>query len=346
MGKKVRVIVVGIGEMGVQAVKMMLEKRNPQIVGAIGHKRGVGEDLARMIGLDRDLGVVVSADAKKLYESLEADVVLHFAASTMKDTYDQVKGAIQTGKNVITIAEEASFPWITGKEITEEIDTIAKRKGVSFVGTGVNPGFMFDYLPITITGALKKVSRIHALRVVDFSRYGASVWEHIGVGKSPESFKEGLASGTIMLHVGLEQTVNVIAKAMGWNLDDFTESKEGIVSKSRREAKYGVVEPGTICGFKQVATGYVNGKGVIIQDITGMINPNSGEDGVDVGTYITIDGIPRAKVSIEGELAAQGGWATVARAVNSIPQVLIAQPGVLTVDQLPPSPCLPDIAIY
>jgi len=341
MASKIKVIVVGIGEMGGQAVEMILEKKNLEIVGAVGHRRGVGEDLAKMVGLQRDLGIIVSADAEKIFNTVEADVVLHFSASTMKDTCFQTKGALETGKNVITIAEEASFPWLTGKEVAEEIDKIAREKGVTFVGTGINPGFMFDYFPITVTGALKRVNKIHIVRVVDFSRYGPIVWEHIGVGKHPDSFKDGLDNGDIVLHVGLEQTVNIVAKAMGWDLDDFKELQEGIISKSRRESKYGVVEPGTICGFKQIGTGFMNGKEVIVQDITGSILPNVEEDGVDVGTYIMIDGIPSVKISIEGELAVQGGWGTVARAVNSIPQVISAQPGILTVDQLPPSPCLP-----
>lgn len=341
MASKIKVIVVGIGEMGGQAVEMILEKQNLEIVGAVGHRRGVGEDLAKMVGLKRDLGIIVSADAEKIFNTVEADVVLHFSGSTIKDTYFQTKGALETGKNVITIAEEACFPWLTGKEVAEEIDKIAREKGVTFVGTGINPGFMFDYFPITVTGALKRVNKIHIVRVVDFSRYGPIVWEHIGVGKHPDSFKDGLDNGDIVLHVGLEQTVNIVAKAMGWDLDDFKELQEGIISKSRRESKYGVVETGTICGFKQIATGFINGKEVIVQDITGLILPNVEEDGVGVGTYIMIDGIPSAKISIEGELAVQGGWGTVARAVNSIPQVISAQPGILTVDQLPPSPCLP-----
>ncbi|MBU4242712.1 MAG: NADP-binding protein [Nanoarchaeota archaeon] len=341
MASKTRVILMGIGEMGGQAARLILEKQNFEIVGAIGHKRGVGEDLSKMINIDKKIGVIVSSDAREVYSSVEADIVLHFAASTIKDTFSQVEGALETRKNVITIAEEASFPWLTEIEVAEKIDSLAKEKGVTFVGTGVNPGFMFDYLPITMTGALKKVNKIRVVRVVDFSRYGPAVWEHIGVGKSPESFKEGLSNGDIVLHVGLEQTVNITAKAMGWIIDDFKESQEGLVSKSKRKAKYGMVDPGTMCGFKQIGTGYANGKDVIIQEITGLILPNIGEDGVTVGTYIMIDGEPNVKVSIEGELAEQGGWATVARAVNSIPQVLKAQPGLLTVDQLPPSPCCP-----
>ena len=340
MASKIKVIVVGIGEMGGQAVELILEKQSLEIVGAVEHMKGVGDDLSRIIGLDKDLGIIVSADAERTFDTVKADIVLHFSTSTMKDTYSQVKHALETEKNVITIAEEASFPWLSATEMAEEIEKIAKEKNVSFVGTGVNPGFMFDYLPITMTSALKKVRKIHVVRVVDFSQYGQTVWKHIGVGKSPESFEKGMANGDIVLHVGIEQTVNIVAKAMKWDLDDFRESREGVISKSRRESKYGVVEPGTICGFKQIGTGFMNGEEVIIQDITGLILPNLEEDGVDVGTYIMIDGVPGAKISIEGDLAVQGGWATVARAVNSIPQVINAQPGILTVDQLPPSPCL------
>ena len=343
MEKKIKVIVSGVGEMGGQGVRMILEKRNLELVGAIGNKRGVGEDVAKKIGLDKDTGIIISADADKIYNTVGADIVVNFGCSTVKDAYSQIKGALESGKNVITIAEYASNPWITEKEISEEIDRKAKEKGVTFLGTGINPGFMFDYFPIIITSALKKTSKIHCKRVADFSRYGIGVWEHIGAGKSPEEFKAGIENGEIVLHVGLKETVNLVANAMGWKLDGFNEKKDWMISKSKRETEYGVVQPGTVCGFKQVATGYMKGEVVVIQEIIGIIKPNLEEDGTDVGTSIMIDGVSSStKVSIEGELASQGGWGTVARAVNSIPQVMAARPGIITVDQLPPSPCLPE----
>jgi hypothetical protein len=343
MNKRIKVIVSGVGEMGGQAVKMILEKPDLELVGVIGHKKGVGEDVARKIGLDKDTGIIISADADKIFETVDADIVLNFGSSTVKEAYSQIERALTHGINVITIAELASYPWITEKEMSEEIDKKAKLHGVTFLGTGINPGFMFDYLPITITGALKKTSKIYCRRVVDFSRYGISVWEHIGAGKAPEEFNKGIKNGDIVLHVGLKETVHIVADAMCWKLDNYTETKNWMVSKSRREAEYGIVEPGTVCGFKQVAKGYMNGKEVIVQEIIGIIKPNLAEDGADVGTSIMIDSASSStKISIEGELAAQGGWGTVARAVNSIPQVLAAQPGIVTVNQLPPSPCLPD----
>lgn len=342
--KRIKVIVSGVGEMGGQAVRMILEKPDLELVGVIGHKKCVGEDVAKKIGLDKDTGIIISADADKIFETVDADIVLNFGSSTVKDAYSQIKEAIAHGINVITIAECASNPWITEKEISEELDKKAKLNGVTFLGTGINPGFMFDYLPIVITGTLKRTSKIYCKRVVDFSRYGIVVWEHIGAGKTPDEFDKGIKNGDIVLHVGLKETVNIVAGAMGWKLDNYTETKSWMVSKSKREVEYGIVEPGTVCGFKQIGTGYMKGKEVIIQEIIGLIKPNLKEDGTEVGTYILIDGVSSStKISIEGELAVQGGWGTVARAVNSIPQVIAAQPGIITMNQLPPSPCLPGI---
>jgi len=344
MNKKIKVIVSGVGEMGGQAVQMILEKPVLELVGVIGHKKGVGEDVAKKIGLDKNTGIIISADAKKLFETVSADIVLNFGASAVKDAYSQTKEAITHGINVITIAECASNPWISEKEISDELDQQAKLHGVTFLGTGINPGFMFDYFPIVITGALKRTTKIYCKRVVDFSRYGIVVWEHIGVGKTPDEFDQGIKNGDIVLHVGLKETVHIVADAMGWKLDHYTETKSWMISKSKREAEYGVVEPGTVCGFKQIGTGFMKGKEVIIQEIIGLIKPNPKEDGTGVGTYALIDGVSsQTKVSIEGELALQGGWGTVARAVNSIPQVIAARPGIITMNELPPSPCLPDI---
>jgi 4-hydroxy-tetrahydrodipicolinate reductase len=171
MAKKIKVIQYGLGAMGSQMVQMMLGKRDLEVVGAIsGSGRLAGEDLGKAVGLKKKLGIKVSGNASEVFKTVEADVVLHATTSWMKETFQQTREALETGKNVITIAEEASNPWVKSLEkIAREVDMIAKRNKVTFLGTGVNPGFMMDYLPMALTGVLKEVNKIRIRRVIDWS---------------------------------------------------------------------------------------------------------------------------------------------------------------------------------
>lgn len=343
MSKKFKVIQYGLGAMGSQMVQLMLGKRDLQVVAAVsGSGRLAGKDLGAAIGLDRQLGITVSDNALEVFDTVNAEVVLHATTSWMSETFKQTTPALQRGMNVVTIAEEASNPWVDrSRKLAEEIDDIAKRNRVTFLGTGVNPGFMMDYLPLALTGVLKQVNSVRIRRVIDWSRYGKTLFDHICAGKSVEEFNEARDRGEVAFHVGLEESLRLTAAGLQWDVEAYEETSEVRVSKSKRETAYMTIEPGTVCGYNQIGRGLVKGKEVLRYEMVAIINPDPREDGTDVGTYISIDGVPSAEITIGGEFAGQGGWGTVASAVNSIPLAVAARPGLITVAELPPWPSLP-----
>lgn len=341
MGKKIRVIQYGLGAMGLGMVSMMLEKEDLEVVAAISASgRNVGLDLGEVLGLDRKVGLTISGQAEEVFKSVEADVVMHATCSTLDVVLEQVAPALKTGKNVITIAEEAVYPVQNNIEIAKQLDELAKANNVSIVGTGINPGFMFDFLPISITGVMRNVSKVRTRRVVNFAKYGLSVWEHIGVGKDLADFEKGVKDGNIVLHVGLHETVALTAKGLNWELTNYNETKEPLISKSKRKTEFGEILPGQTCGFRQVGTGWRNDDIVVVQEIVGIINPNKDEDGLEVGTEIWVEGFPSSYISIGDDIAEQGGVGTFAHAVNTIPQIIESKPGYVTVLDLPPAACL------
>ncbi len=343
MAKKIKVIQYGLGEMGSQMALLMLRKRDLEVVAAIsGSGRLAGADLGKAIGLEKEVGIAISGNASEVFNSVDADVVLHATTSWMEEAVNQTKEALEKGKNVVTIAEEALYPWVDrSRKLAEEVDELAKKNGVTFLGTGVNPGFMMDYLPIALTGVLKEVHRIRIRRVIDWSRYGITLFEHICAGQDIEKFNAARDRGEVAFHVGLEESIRLTAERLGWELDEYRETAEVRLSKSTRETQHMVIKPGTVCGYNQVGHGIVKGKEVLTYEMNAIINPNPQEDGTDVGTYISIDGVPGAEITISGEFASQGGWGTVASAVNSIPLAVAARPGLITVAELPPWACLP-----
>ncbi|MBI2831905.1 MAG: hypothetical protein HYX79_06590 [Chloroflexi bacterium] len=340
--QKAKVIQCGLGAIGVEVSKLILEKKDIELVAATDiAKQLIDKDLGQVLGLERKLGIKVRDDAGEVFRKTDADVVVVTTSSHFERIFGTVREALSAGKNVITTCEDACFPWTRNPDLSRQIDELAKSKGVTFLGTGINPGFMMDYLPIALTGIMKRVDKVRIRRVANMATCGLTDWELFGYGKKLEAFNEGLAKGQIGGFIAFRQIMEMIARALQWGKIDYEEEKEGLITRSRRVAKAGVVEPGTVYSVKQTARGLKQGKEVIAFEEFFVINPSLEEDDLEVGNFATIEGEPSVVVNATGQQASQMAATTAAHVVNSIPAVIEGPPGLLTVYELPPSPCLP-----
>jgi len=329
---KVRVILWGTGAMGGGMGRMILEKKGIEIVGAIVNRpQNVGKDLGEVLGLNRVFGVKASNNPKEVMDSVKADVIIIATDSFVKNVFPQIKMAVEHKLNVVTIAEEMSYPYKVEPELSEEIDRLAKEYGVTVLGTGVNPGFVLDTLIITLTGACRSVKKIKASRINDLSPFGTTVMRTQGVGTTPEQFEKGLEDGSIVGHIGFQQSIPMIADALGIEIDEVVETREPIISKTHRETPYVKVEPGMVAGCKQMGYGMKNGEAVITLEHPQQIHPSL--ENVETGDYIWVEGDPNLNLCIKPETP--GGIGTIATSVNMIPQVINAKPGLVTMKDLP-----------
>jgi len=341
---KIRVVEWGLGAMGGGMVKLMMEKKGIEIVGAIAHRpEKVGQDLGEVLGLGKKIGVTVSSesDPAAAWRGKDADILLHSTCSTTKDAFPQIKKAIEAGLNVISTAEELAYPSAQEPELARELDELAKKHGVSVLGTGINPGFVLDALVIMLTGICYDVKKIEATRVNDLSPYGPTVLHTQGVGTTVEQFKAGVADGSIVGHFGFPESITMIADSLGWHLDKIEQSREPIVSKVERKTPYIEVKPGIVAGCKQIGRGIIGNKEVILLVHPQQIHPHL--EGVKTGDYIKLDGTPPVSLAIEPEI--RGGVGTIALMVNMIPVVINAQPGMVTMASLPiPAALMGDVS--
>jgi len=238
---------------------------------------------------------------------------------------------ITAGINVVSIAEEMSDAGAQNPELAKELDDLARKHGVSVLGTGVNPGYVLDLLVIILTGGCHSVERIEASRVNDLSPYGPTVMETQGVGTTPEAFRKGVEDGTIVGHVGFPESINIISDALGLGVDRIVETREPIVSKVHRETPHIKVEPGMVAGCAHTGIGYRGDKEVIRLIHPQQIHPHL--ENQDTGDYINIYGLPEIHMAIKPEIA--GGKATMGIAVNMIPHVVAATPGLKRMIDLP-----------
>jgi len=329
--------------MGSGIARNLLDKVDIQVVGAIdSRKELVEEDLSKAIGGAEPTGVIISDKAEEVLDHSYPDVAIIATNSFVPVVFDHVMACVERNINVITIAEEMAYPFETHREHAEVIHSMALKKGVTVLGTGINPGFVLDQLILNMTGACLKVRKIRAQRVNDLSPFGKTVMETQGVGTSVEQFHEGLEKGTIVGHIGFQQSIQMIADYLGWPLDRIEEEREPIVSNTYRETPVVKVEPGMVAGCKHIGRGYVGNEVVIELLHPQQIHPHL-ED-VDTGDYIWIEGDPDISLSIKPEIP--GGKGTMALASNMIPIVMDWEPGFFAMADMPIPVCLPDHEDY
>ncbi len=336
MAQQTKVISCGVGALGSEMVRLMLEKPNLKIVAATDvSEKAIGQDLGRVAGLGHDLGMKVLGNPTEVLRTTEADVVLYAAEARFPQIFQTIRVALESRKNVISSGDEACFPWTKSPDLAKKADELAKENGVTFLGTGINPGFMMDFLPIALTGIMKRVDKIIIRRVADTSTCGLNYWQQCGYGRSKDEFNELLAKGVVGGGIHFREDMEMTARALGWGKIEYKEEKKPLVSKAKRKALSGVVEPGTVSGVEQSAHGFSEGKEVLTYYYDIIIHPE--EDGLETGQVITIEGEPGVVCSVTGEQAKQSWSTTAAIMVNSIPRVLASPPGVLAVYELPPA---------
>jgi 4-hydroxy-tetrahydrodipicolinate reductase len=325
--KKIRAIQYGIGPIGASIVKLMREKESIDIVGAIDKDpTKVGKDLGELVGAaDAPWGIKVSGDARGVLDQ-SADIVMHTTSSSLPKVVDQLLACLDVGSCVVSTCEELSYPYRTHPELAAKLDKAAKENGVALVGTGVNPGFVMDKLVITLAAVSQKIDHVKALRIVDASKRRLPLQKKIGAGMSVEEFRAKVAEGVIK-HVGLPESVAMVADSMGLKVDEITETIEPRVATEPVRTEFLTVESGQAAGVHQIARGLSDGKELIYMELQMYVGAKNPADTIE------LRGIPNISLVIPG--GSHGDIATASVAVNSIPAILEAASGLRTSRDLP-----------
>ena len=328
--KKIKVVQMGLGPIGNKATLYLAERENLQIVGAVdADPAKVGKDVGVLAGL-APLGVAVKPDIAQALEGQSADVVLLTTSSALTRIADQLKQVLPFGVHVVSSCEELSYPWQTNPALAGEIDELAKKHGVSVLATGVNPGFLMDFLPIAMTGVCKSVRQVTVERIQDATFRRIPFQKKIGAGLTQAEFQAKVEQG-VLRHVGLTESVQMIASRLGWRLDSTSDEITPVVAETDVPLGDGVIEAGKVLGVRQIGRGIVNGREAITLFFRAAIGEPESRD------RIIIDGEPSIDSCIKGGV--NGDVATCAILVNAIPAVMKARPGLRTMADIEPLAC-------
>jgi 4-hydroxy-tetrahydrodipicolinate reductase len=318
----IRVLHVGLGPIGAAVARQIAARKGLRIVGAVDiDPLKIGQDVGAVIGVDRTLRVRVGVEIGKTIEASNPDVAVLCTSSSLKGVLPELLEVLEHGVPVVTTTEEAAYPRTANRTIAKRIDAAAKKAKVAVLGTGVNPGFTMDALPIALSAVCERVDRIEVRRVQDARIRRLPFQQKIGAGLTPEEFQGRVESGRVR-HVGFTESIQMVGDAMGWKLDEITDEVSAKIADQAVSSEWLSVAPGQVSGIVQDGVGYLKGEPKITLRLEAYLGASESYDAV------LIEGTPRIYSKIDGGV--HGDIATASMAVNSIAAVLSAAPGLRT----------------
>ena len=314
------VAIYGIGPIGAEIARLMLTKPWLRVVAAVDiDPEKIGKDLAEVIGLPEKTGVIVSSKLEG-----KPEVVAHSTGSRLIEVEGQLLELLSGGSHVVSTCEELAFP--LHPTIRESLQKTARAANVTLLGTGVNPGFVMDKLPLTLTAVCQQVKSVTVHRVVNASLRREPLQRKVGAGQSVAEFEQNVAAEKLK-HMGLRESLMMIANGLNVELDSVSDEViQPVIAKTKIKTDYFEVAAGQVAGVHQTITGSQRDGIRITLDIQMFVGAEKAGDRVE------IEGVPNVSMFIDGGV--HGDRATAAMVVNSIPRVIPARPGVLTMDDI------------
>ncbi len=322
MPNRIKIILVGLGPIGIETCKLVLQKKSLNLLAVVDiDPKKFGNDLGKFIGAKKKLNVPVVNNLAEALSKYHPEVAILTSGSRLESVQVDIFTCIEYKVSIITSCEELLYPFITHRALAEEIDRKAKEKFVHILGTGVNPGFIMDIVPLFFTSVCSNVKVIKAERVVDLNKRRKPLQEKMGLGLTKSEFNQ-LVRKKKLGHVGLLESAQLIADGLRFNISSYKEKIVPIIANANFKTRYFQIPKGKVCGMNHTVYGFYGRQKLISLDLQMRVDLNKSFD------KIIIDGTPKLNVTVENGVF--GDTATVAMLVNSIPSLLHADFGILT----------------
>ena len=332
----IRVLQVGLGPIGASIARQVGHRAGFELVGGVDlDPEKVGRDLGPICGLS-ELGIAVAGDLSAALSSIRPDIAVVSTSSALEKVAATIEACLAAGVAVVSTTEELSFPWRERPELARRIDEAARAAGRAVLGTGVNPGFAMDALPLALSAVCERVDAVTVRRFQDASKRRLPFQRKIGAGLSVEEFEAKVASGGVR-HVGLAESIGMLASAFGWTLDSITDEIWPKIAAEPVASPELSVAAGQCSGVVQLGLGKEGDIVRVRLEFEAYLGAPESYDEVE------IHGSPSLTSRVVGGIP--GDLATASIVVNAIPRVLAAPPGLITMRDLPPAHWWPGGAV-
>lgn len=325
----IRVGVLGYGSLGKEAVRLLQDQSKAVTLVGIATRT---ERKPLEVDEDGTGGVPFVVGLGQLMD-LRPDVIIQLTAPTLEDAAPDIITCLENGISVVSTCEELAYPISPQTALAKRIAEASAMGGAAALGTGINPGFIFDRLVATLSSTSGSVDRVECKRVVDMGVFTELVHRRIGIGLTTAEFDEQVSHGFINGHVGFHQSAQYLADAFGWGSVQVTQQFEGLVLPYVTQTPYGDLQPGTVVGVRQVAVVSAPDGATLIQfELIMHLDPAA--IGLTVQDIIHLVGQPTVTLTVDPGMAAASTGA--AAAVNAIPWIYAAEPRLYTLTDVVP----------
>ena len=313
-GATVRVAIIGLGAIGREVLKAVRGRPGLELVAA-ADPAFVGRDAGEVAELP-PCGVTVRATAAEAFTGTRVDVALVLTGSSVSDVAPVVDAAAAAGVDVISTCEDLAHAELGSPELARQIDARARAGGITVVGTGVNPGFVMDRLPLTLAAACVRVDGVQVFRVVDAAKRRGPLRAKVGAGLTVEEFRAGVTARRLG-HRGLTESCALVGLGLGWAFEEIRSTIEPVVAERPG------IAPGRVAGLRQSAVGVRGGREVVRLDLEMSVGAPDPHD------RIVIDADPPLDVLVRG--GTHGDRGTVGTVLSAVGPVIASTPGLKTV---------------
>ena len=330
----------GVGELAARAV---IERPGLELVGLhVSSSSKAGKDSGELLTGQAN-GIAATADIEAVKAS-NADVVLHtplpslIAGENPDQDLDDFCELLRAGKNVITVVGYL-YPKVHGSAVVDRLEAACKEGNSSFHSTGLNPGWMGDVLPLTISSLCKRIDHIQVLEISRFDGYASPeiMFDSMGFNALPQEYERKIQGQKRWLDALFSESVQLVADGLGLGVTEIVSTVTTELAQQELTVAAGVVREGSVAGQRWRWSGLAHGKEVIAHETIWRIHPDVAPDWPQGNNWLRFKGEPNINFEIESDFRFMdnGAIATPMQMVNAIPYVVDAPPGIQTPLDLP-----------
>lgn len=325
------VLFVGLGPLGRMIVGDYLGRGLGRVAGVVDVDPSLaGRRLGEVLGGRSASDVKIAPSLTEEFGRVEPKSMTCAIVATSSDLarcMPTLRELLRRGISVVSTCEELLYPWLRHEAAARELEDLCRSSGARCVGTGVNPGFLMDTLPVALTAVCRDVRRVRVERFQDATTRRIPFQQKIGAALSDTEFAQRVKDG-VLRHVGLGESIHFIDRYLSMGVVKWNETIEPVRAARALSCSLGEIPRGGISGVHQSAQAWnAAGEEVITLDFQAAIGQENPRD------RVVIEGEPNIESVIPG--AVHGDVATSAITLNTIASLLLAPPGLHTMATLP-----------
>ena len=336
-----RIIQWSSGNLGRAVIRNVAQRADMALVGLYVYSpEKTGIDAGEIAGIET-LGVTASADFDEMV-ALDADVVLHTPLPSLvygddpDADIDTICRLLASGKNVITTVGYM-YPSVHGPELVARLEQAWREGNTTFHSTGLNPGWLGDLLPLTMSALSARIDRVYVREITNFEFYPSPeiMFDMMNFGKTDEEFAVTAGRHQHWLTGLFRENIQMIADGLGLTLDRITDSRELAYAPTDLNPAAGPVRQGTIAGQHWQWAGVANDREVLFHETVWRMHESVAPDWPTGDNTVILEGEPRMQIDFSHSWIDDGLLATAMHALNAVPYVLAAGAGIKTLLDLP-----------